>query len=553
MTIREISKRRSSAPLAVLACLVAAACGGGSSPPPTPTTGGGSAGSGGGGTTGPVFTTGVFQPSSVFINRCENPRTGVDSEGNPFPDQAGSTLEENFYLRSWTNETYLFNTEVVDQDPANFATPIDYFDVLITTAITPSGKPKDEFHFTQPTDEFLEQRNSAPSATYGATIFGFQSSPPRDFRVLYTEPGSPAAQIVGGLPNFVRGARILEVDGVDLVNADTQADIDALNAGLFPTNAGELHTFLVEDPGSAPRTVMLTSVDLAPSAVNRTSIINTPTGDVGYMLLNTFSTFSSEQEISNAITSLLGSGVNDLILDLRYNGGGLLAVASQLSYQIAGDARTAGRTFEFLQFNAAAGNLNPVTGQVNSPTPFFNTGLGFTVTDGTPLNTLNLPRVFVLSTDLTCSASESVINSLRGINVEVILIGTKTCGKPFGFFPQGNCGTTYFTTQFQGTNDQGFGDYQDGFIAQNSNENFGVRVPGCAVADDLTNELGDPAEAMLAAALQFREDGTCPTPPASGDGVGNATVSSVAAPGLALTTPESRDVYATNRDMTMPN
>ena len=487
----------------------------------------------------------------MFEDRCEVVRTGVDIEGNAFPDMAGSTLEENFWLRSWTNETYLWNDEVVDQDPANFNDRLSYFAVLKTDEITPSGKPKDEFHFTQPTDEFLESRNSTPTATYGASLVAFSTAPPRDFRIRYTEPNSPASTVVMGLANFVRGARILEVDGVDLVNASTQSDIDMLNAGLFPAVAGETHTFVVQDPGAATsRTVTMMSVDLARTAVNRTATINTATGPVGYMLLNTFSPFASEEQIFDAITALKADGVNDLIIDLRYNGGGLLAVAAQLGFQIAGATRTSGRIFEDLRFNDDAMGVNPVTGETNSEIPFYSQGLGFTLTQGTPLESLDLPRVFILSTDQTCSASESVVNSLRGIGVEVILIGSTTCGKPFGFYPTDNCGETYFTVQFQGINDMGFGDYADGFAPMNSSDAFALKAPGCAVADDLDNELGDEMEAMLAAALQYRENGTCPAPPPS------PKPGAVAKVGDSFRTPinidPQRDVFATNRDLTTP-
>jgi hypothetical protein len=226
-------------------------------------------------------------------------------------------------------------------------------------------------------------------------------------------------------------------------------------------------------------------------------------------LFNTFSPFSSEREISEAITLMKNGGVSDLVLDLRYNGGGLLAVASQLSYMVAGNGRTAGRTFEQLRFNAAAGSRNPVTGQANNPVPFYAQALGFSVTEGVALPSLNLPRVYVLTTSGTCSASEAVINGLRGIGVEVVLIGGKTCGKPFGFYPQDNCGETYYTIQFQGVNDVGFGDYADGFIPNNSPEAFGVRVPGCVANDDYDRELGDPSEALLSTALQYRSTGSC--------------------------------------------
>ncbi len=60
------------------------------------------------------------------------------------------------------------------------------------------------------------------------------------------------------------------------------------------------------------------------------------------------------------------------------------------------------------------------------------------------------------------------MNGLRGVNVQVIQIGTTTCGKPYGFYPQDNCGTTYFSIEFRGVNAQGFGDYPDGFSPSNS-------------------------------------------------------------------------------------
>ena len=91
--------------------------------------------------------------------------------------------------------------------------------------------------------------------------------------------------------------------------------------------------------------------------------------------------------------------------------------------------------------------------------PFHSTTQGFSATPGQPLPTLNLPRVFVLTGPDTCSASESIINSLRGIGVEVVQIGSTTCGKPYGFYPQDNCGTTYFSIEFRGVNAMNFGDY----------------------------------------------------------------------------------------------
>ena len=111
---------------------------------------------------------------------------------------------------------------------------------------------------------------------------------------------------------------------------------------------------------------------------------------------------------------------------------------------------------------------------------------------------LGLSRVYVLTTADTCSASEAIVDSLRGAGVSVNLIGGTTCGKPCGFFPKDNCGTTYFALRFLSVNDVGFGDYPGGF------------APTRAVTDDYAHALGDPAEAQLVdLALGLRVNGTC--------------------------------------------
>lgn len=557
--MRQISSSPATFVLGI-AFLVLAACSGGdggSTPPPAA---GGPPAGGPPPPPGPAFATGVFESASNFEDRCQVVRTGTDIEGNSFPDQPGSTTIEKFWLRSWTNETYLFFDEVVDRNPNDFGSRTDYFSVLRTTATTASGEDKDDFHFSQPTTDFLERRNSAPSAGYGARLLALSTTPPRDYRVLFTEPNSPASASVLGTVNLQRGTRILAVDGIDLVNGGTnQAELDTLDNGLFPRTVGETHTFTVQDPGTtSTRSITMTSANISQAPVNRTLVLNTPTGDVGYILFNTFSPISSEEAIADAITLLDNANVTDLVLDLRYNGGGLLAVASQLSYMVAGPSRTTGRTFELLQFNGKSGNRNPVTGEVNNPIPFFDSGLGFSLVNGAALNDLDLPRVFILSTERTCSASEAVINALNGIDVEVILIGDTTCGKPFGFYPTDNCGETYFTIQFQGVNDKGFGAYTDGFIPGNSISSFGVRQPGCRIADDLSRELGDPNEALLAAALQFREDGTCPTPlatavgkaDAQSDSTGKSQDERLATRDTELS--EEEDFIVNTRDLSMP-
>ena len=106
-----------------------------------------------------------------------------------------------------------------------------------------------------------------------------------------------------------------------------------------------------------------------------------------------------------------------------------------------------------------------------------------------------------------------MINGLRGIDVNVVLIGSQTCGKPYGFTPTPNCGAVYYTVQFKSANAKEFGDYADGFLPvenENSEAGLSARVPGCTVADDFSKQLGDKQEGMLAAALTHIETGTCP-------------------------------------------
>jgi hypothetical protein len=103
-----------------------------------------------------------------------------------------------------------------------------------------------------------------------------------------------------------------------------------------------------------------------------------------------------------------------------------------------------------------------------------------------------------------------------GIDVEVILIGSTTCGKPYGFVPQDNCGTTYMTIQFERQNQKGFREYPDGFSPINTAATIGAEVNGCSVKDDLTHALGDPQEGLLKTALDYRQTQQCPTPTGKG-------------------------------------
>jgi carboxyl-terminal processing protease len=472
-----------------------------------------SCGGGSGSSTVPAaaWVQGKFAAESTFAASCVTPRTGNDPmTGKAYPDQQGKLLDELNWLRSWTNDLYLWYSEVPDQNPAGFTTDSSYFDVLKTAAKTASGNDKDKFHFTQSTAAWEALEQSGVQAGYGVSLVVLSSTPPRSVVVGYVEPLIPSNNAAA---NLARGAKLLAIDGADLVNADDQASIDTLNAGLNPQSVGESHTFSILDSGATtPRTVTLVSANVTVTPVQNVHTITSPGGSlVGYMLFNDHLA-TSEIALMNAFTQLQTAGVKDLILDIRYNGGGLLDIASEVAYMIAGQ-QTAGKTFELTQFNGKHPTTDPVTGVAITPLGFHDTTQGFSVTSGQALPTLGLSRVYVLTGPSTCSASESIINSLQGINIQVIQMGSTTCGKPYGFYPTDNCAVTYFSIQFQGVNAVGFGSYPDGFTPVNAVTPVGVPVPGCSVADDFTHALGDSAEGLLAAALGYQANGQCTVPP----------------------------------------
>ena len=488
-----------------------------------------------------VWQQGVFLAASTFDGQCNMPRAGTG-------DMQGTTTDENNFLRSYSDDTYLWYNEIVDQDPGLFNDPFVYFDELQTTAITPSGQPKDKFHFTFDTNEWIQLSQSGASAGYGAQFAIISSSPPRQILIAYTEPNSPATNLP--LP-LERGAEFISANGVSVANGDA----DALNAAFFPSDAGQTNTFEVLDVGAqTTRMVTMTSEIITSAPVQNTKVIGTPTGSIGYMLFNDHIA-TAEQSLIDAVNQLITDagpqGLDDLVLDIRYNGGGFLAIASELAYMIAGANQTGGQIFELTQFNDKHPATNPVTGQAIAPLPFFDTTLGPPFNGnggiaGQALPTLDLQRVYVITGPGTCSASEAIMNGLRGVNVEVIQIGSTTCGKPYGFFPTDNCGTTYFTIQFRGVNALNFGDYTDGFSPANTQNNIGTVVTGCSVADDFTKALGDPTEGRLSVALSHQSGQPCPAP------TGFAPLPGLSKPGVPLSATDGivpKSPWHTNRIM----
>ncbi len=397
-------------------------------------------------------------------------------------------MDENNWLRSWSHETYLWYDEIEDVGPACCTNPVDYFELMKTNETTSSGKDKDRFHYSLSTEEYRQFSNEGITTGYGARFKVLKSTPPRNVVVQRTEPGSPAT---AADVNLVRDTQILAIDGIDVVNSNDSDDIDKINAALYPSD-GDTHTFTVKDPGasSQERSVTMTAGEITVHPVQNVDVLTTSEGDrVGYMLFNRHIDTAAQPLIDAGNTFLEGDSIDDLVLDLRYNGGGAFYIARIIASIIAGSAGD-GKDFTTIEYNDKRDD-----GSYRFAN-FFEDENG----DVQELPDLDLPRLFVLTTNRTASASELIINSLLGIDIEVIVIGSATRGKYHGFIPRDNCGTTYFTIQVRVVNDKGVADYDNGFS------------PTCSVADsDYDHQLGDPQESLLKTALAYQADGACPS------------------------------------------
>jgi hypothetical protein len=146
---------------------------------------------------GDGWTQGVYLPESQYAAKCQQPRTGTDPvTGQPYPDVQGTTLDENFWLRSWTNDWYLWYSEVPDIDPGTYSDPLSYFSVLKTSATDALGEPKDKFHFTEPTAQWQQLTQNGVDIGYGLTwalVYAGATPPPRQIYAAYVWPGYAAA------------------------------------------------------------------------------------------------------------------------------------------------------------------------------------------------------------------------------------------------------------------------------------------------------------------------------------------------------------------------
>ncbi len=416
--------------------------------------------------------------------QCSAPRADTK-----YGDKPGSLTSEQNWVRSFVDERYLWPEEVPAINASLYINANSYFSVLKTHAKLPSGIPKDSLHSSMVTSNWEELQGAETAPSYGIEILSANQVGGTRAAVRRVVPGSSAAAA-----GVLRGMEIATVNGMSVAGG---ANSLLLASALAARGAGENHRFGFITASGAMLEVSLTPKVTARTDLENFKIFATPTGNVGYVAINAFSR-GVEGQLASNFDRLAISPVSDLIIDVRYNAGGLISVASQLAYVIGG-SNTQGKLFTRSVFNRKrAAETND--SRLFAPFLGITTGSPGSGTIGNSfLPTANLKRVYLLTSNLTAGPAEMIINGLRGIDIEVILIGGTTGGNPYNVNAIENCATTYLMVESQFFNAKAESNYADGF------------APTCKVeTDDLTKVLGDLTEARLAAALTHRATGACP-------------------------------------------
>lgn len=444
---------------------------------------------------GSAWTQGVFDSPEDYRDLCASPRSGIDPRTDQeYADQQGTALDEKLWLRSMMHHFYLWTDDMSDPNPSNFASLDDYYRRLLVS--------EDQFSYSLSEQRHHDMFVEGTDTSYGIRWETDHSDPNVPLFIGQVQQNSPNIDLVR------RGDQVIAVNGVDW-NTDDEAFFSAINAALYPETSGETNEFtLLDRETQNERTVTLTAAPVTNDSVYLYQTLDTDRGTVGYLMLDDFN-IPAQEPMIEAVGSLLDPNISDLVLDLRYNPGGSLVLASQLGYMIAGPQATDEKTFYHYAHNTM------VAPYYDEPLPFLNSLFdfdGWEPDESAPLDSLDLPRVFVVTSPRSCSASEALINGLRGINVDVVQIGGTTCGKPYGYYSVKNCGTVYNFQWFRGENDHGYGDYKFGFTPTDDPAlQTSSNPPGCVVQEDFAHALGDKEEKMLATVLAYRKTGVCPS------------------------------------------
>ena len=303
-------------------------------------------------------------------------------------------------------DTRFSNQEQLNNFLAGFSSPEQLFESLL-------NRPEDRFSII--VDDYIALENSQQGITLSTGVeFGlvrYNNNQTNIYGyVRYVVPNSPGAN-----SNIIRGMIFNEVDGTQL----TDTNFGGLLFGSNTNITFGFADFNNGNPTSNGNTITLTKTQVQENPIAVSKVITDGTQKIGYLLYNQFAS-NFDNQLNAAFANFKSENINDLIIDLRYNGGGSTNSALLLGSMVTG--QFTGQLYSQEIWNEKVTNAFDPEFFVNNFTDNI---------EGTPLNSLNLNRVYIITSGSTASASELVINSLSAY-IDVFLIGTQTVGKQQG-------------------------------------------------------------------------------------------------------------------------
>lgn len=386
---------------------------------------------------------------------------------DPTPNPQSDVVKDAIF--STMQEWYFWNMELPGEiNTAQYASN----ELLLEDIIY---KPLDRFSYIT-TQEAFQNAFVGRNAGHG---FGFAFDQDERLFLTFVFDEAPA-----GKDGWQRGWEIIEINGKPL--ADYKTPSGGYNFDLGPPDPGISNTFTFRLPDGSTTTRTNTKAEYQSNSVLYQNVYPIGNKKVGYWVYQSFKataglTPTRSQEVENSMNYFTGEGIDELIIDLRYNGGGSVAVAEQiLNYLI--QSSNSGKVMY-------TNKLNEDKSELNQSENFSKIG------------SLNLSRVIFITSRGSASASELVINALDPY-MDMILIGDNTFGKPVGSFPLSRYNRTLAENDvelvpitFATANAEGKAEYFEGFPATFS------------VSDSPNIPWGDTRDSRLNAALQFVLDG----------------------------------------------
>lgn len=386
-------------------------------------------------------------------------------------------LKDSVYVYTYT--FYLWQDELPSSFPTRSYTSAEaVLETLKTYATDAQGDPYDRFSFLDRTGTIDAEIQQGMTGSFGLDV---RYNNDTDLYVKKVDGDSPA-----DAAGIKRGWQILEINGnSNLALANLEQDNFAF---LFDALAGQTISLRLRRPDGEQVNVNLNRAGYRIQPILADEVYTVGAKKIGYFAFDSFVSTSDlndnptyvRTQLNQLFTQFEQQGISELIVDLRYNGGGAVITADYLSNMLAPASVGTGLMYSY-KINDMLTSLG--WGELFSPEYFNKT------------NNLNLQRVYFLVTESTASASELLINNLRP-HMEVKLIGEhNTYGKPVGYFAWDILGVDLYAISFQTFNSTGFGDYFSG-------------LPVDKVAyDDLTRDFGDMQESMIAEALYYARTG----------------------------------------------